>query len=195
MWGQILLNIIFIAALIAWAAELVWLYREATLERKDPITLISGAAAFFVLAAPVAMYRPDLIKHMSAFWERVLRLEQHQPSRQAPVARLIGGGQAYPLTRDQTRIGNYRNNDIVLDHPTVSAYHVEITLRPDGRHEVIDRNTRNGTRVNGSLIRTAVLRDGDQLMLGAITLHYLRSSSVERAFQNGGLPISRRKAS
>lgn len=195
MWGQIFLNVIFIAALIAWAVELIWLYREATLEGKDPISLVSGAAAFFVLAVPVAMYRPDLIHLMSAFWERVLRIEQHQPSRQAPTARLIDGAKVYPLTRDQTRIGTYRNNDIVLDHPTISAYHVEITLRPDGRHEVIDRNTRNGTRVNGSLIRTAVLRDGDQLMLGAITLHYLRSSTVERAFQNGGLPISRRKAS
>ncbi len=195
MWGQLLLNIFFIAALIAWVAELIWLYREANLEAKDPISLVSGAAVFFVLAAPVALYRPDLVYRMSAFWERLLRLEQQQPSRQAPAARLICGGQAYPLTRDQTRIGNYRNNDIVLDHPTVSAYHVEITLRPDGRHEVVDRNTRNGTRVNGSLVRTAVLRDGDQLMLGAITLHYLRSSSVERAFQNGGLPISRRKAS
>ncbi len=195
MLGQILLNAIFIAALIAWAVELIWLYREATLEAKDPISVISGAATFFVLAAPIAMYRPDLVYRMSAFWERVLRLEQYQPSRQEPVARLICDGQVFPLTRDQTRIGSYRNNDIVLDHPTVSAYHVEITLRSDGRHEVVDRNTRNGTRVNGSLIRAAVLRDGDQLMLGAMSLHYLRSSSVERAFQNGELPISRRKAS
>ena len=148
-----------------------------------------------MLAAPAAIYRPDLVYRLSEFWERVLRLDQDQPNRQAPVARLICGGQVFPLTRVQTRIGNYRNNDIVLDHPTVSAYHVEITLCSDGRHEVVDRNTCNGTRVNGSLIRTVVLRDGDQLMLGAISLHYLRSSSVERAFQNGGLPISRRKAS
>jgi hypothetical protein len=195
MWGGLLLNIICIAALITWAVELIWLYREATLEGKDAISLVSGAAVFFVLAAPVAIYRPDLVYRLSEFWERVLRLDQYQPNRQAPVARLICDGQVFPLTRVQTRIGNYRNNDIVLDHPTLSAYHVEITLRSDGRHEVVDRNTRNGTRVNGSLIRTAVLRDGDQLMLGAISLHYLRSSSVERAFQNGGLPISRRKAS
>lgn len=195
MWGQIFLNIIIIAALIAWAVELIWLYREATLERKDPISLVSGAAVFFVLAIPAAMHQPDLVDRVSAFWERVLRLDRYQPSRQEPVARLIYDGQVFPLTRDQTRIGNYRNNDIVLDHPTVSAYHVEIALRPDGRHEVVDRNTRNGTRVNGSLIRSAVLRDGDQIMLGAMLLHYLRISSVERTFQGDEVPFSRRKAS
>lgn len=195
MWGQILLNFVFITALIVWIVELLWLYREATLDGRDPIAQVSGAAVFFILAAPAAIYRPDLVNRMAEFWERALPLDRYQPGRQEPVARLICGGKVFPLTREQTRIGNFRNNDIVLDHPTVSAYHVEITLRSDGRHEIVDRNTRNGTRVNGSLIRTAVLRDGDQIMLGAVSLHYLRSSSMERAFQNGGLPINRRKAS
>ena len=46
MWRELLLNIICIAALIAWAVELIWLYREARLEEKDAISLVSGAAVF-----------------------------------------------------------------------------------------------------------------------------------------------------
>jgi len=77
------------------------------------------------------------------------------------------------------RIGRYPNNEIVLDHSTVSAYHAEIIERPDGRHEIQDNGSRNGTRVNGDIVSSRILKEGDLITLGAASMHYLGASSRE----------------
>jgi hypothetical protein len=199
MSGHTLLNIVLIAGLVVWIAELIWLYRRAQADGEDGFSLVSGEAIFFVLAIPVANLAPDLVADMADFWDRVASaiggLFSRGPFQRGEEAtpRLIVGGKSVPLTQERVRIGRYSNNDIILDHPTVSAYHAEITLRPDGRHELVDRESRNGTRINGNPIRSAVLRDGDQITLGAITLHYLIRSSTERAIQGGLAAQSRRR--
>jgi pSer/pThr/pTyr-binding forkhead associated (FHA) protein len=101
------------------------------------------------------------------------------------VPRLIVAGKTIPLTQDRVQIGRYENNDLMLDHPTVSAYHAEITLRPDGKYELMDRDSRNGTRINGTMVRAAVLKHGDQITLGALTIHYLVGSDSEPAQRTG----------
>ncbi len=191
MSGQSLLIVIIVLGLIVWAGELAWLYRRALVEEADPIGFVSGAAFFFVLAAPVALYAPEVVDVMDGFWERIIRLE-FIPRGEDNTPRLIVAGKSVALNQPRVRIGRYPNNDVVLDHPTVSAYHAEITLRPDGRHELIDRESRNGTRINGSPVRSAILRDGDQITLGAITLHYLVRPTSERQIQ-AGLPYSTRR--
>lgn len=191
MSGQAVLGFIVFALFVIWIAELVWLYRQAKETGDDPIAIVSGAAVFFVLALPIANMAPDLIDQMADFWERLFSGGLFQRSEEM-TPRLIVGGKSVPLTGERLRIGRYTNNDLILDHPTVSAYHAEITLRPDGRHELADRESRNGTRINGNPIRSAVLRDGDQITLGAITLHYLIRASTERTIQ-GGLPSSQRR--
>ncbi len=190
MSGQSLLIVIIVLGLIVWAGELAWLYRRAQVEEADPIGFVSGAAFFFVLAAPVALYAPEVVDVMDGFWERIIRLE-FLPRGEDNTPRLIVAGKSVALNQPRVRIGRYPNNDVVLDHPTVSAYHAEITLRPDGRHELVDRESRNGTRINGSPVRSAILRDGDQITLGAITLHYLVRPTSERQIQ-AGLPYSTR---
>ena len=177
--------IAFILLGLLWIAELVWLYWDSQHRRTDPIRTVSGAATFFVFAAPVAVFAPSLVESAGRFWERV----------SAPIERALGGGgrravgganaparllidgDSKPLTMQKVRLGRYPNNEVVLDHSTVSAYHAEIIQRPDGRHEILDRESRNGTRVNGALIRNQVLRDGDLIALGAATLHYLSADS------------------
>ena len=90
------------------------------------------------------------------------------------------------VLQNMLRIGRFGNNDLVIDHPTVSAYHAEISLRPDGRHELTDRESRNGTRINGTPIRSAVLRDGDLITIGAVSLHYLIRPPAEGSL--GSIP-------
>lgn len=191
MSGQSVLFVFIFLGVIIWLGELVWLYRHAQVEEADPIGYVSGAAFFFVLAVPVALYAPEVIDVMDSFWERIARLE-FIPHGEDDAPRLIVAGKSVALNQPRVRIGRYPNNDVVLDHPTVSAYHAEITLRPDGRHELIDRESRNGTRINGSPVRSAILRDGDQITLGAITLHYLVKPTSERQIQ-AGLPYSTRR--
>ncbi len=101
-------------------------------------------------------------------------------------------GRTVLLIQDRVRIGRYPNNDIVIDHPTVSAYHAELIRRPDGRYELVDRESRNGTRINGTPVRSAILRHSDQITLGAITVHFLATSTTEQALNQGGVPLRRR---
>lgn len=179
VWGIVLLGIL-------WLAQLIWLFWDSQNRRADPIRTVSGAAPFFVFAAPIAVFSPGTVDKVGKFWEGV----------SAPIERALGGrgtssssgtntparllidGNASPLTIQRTRLGRYPNNEVVLDHSTVSAYHAEIIERPDGRHEIVDRESRNGTRVNGALIRNQVLRDGDLITLGAASMHYLGESTV-----------------
>lgn len=178
VWGIVLLGIL-------WLAELIWLYWDSQNRRADPIRTVSGAATFFVFAAPVAVFSPDTVDRVGRFWERVSApIERafggggsHGSAATHTPARLLIDGNSKPLTIQRVRLGRYPNNEVVLDHSTVSAYHAEIIQRPDGRHEIIDRESRNGTRVNGALVRNQVLRDGDLISLGAASMHY-RSEST-----------------
>lgn len=186
MSPQWVLAAIILISVGVWASELVWIWTEAIRRRQDPLRQVSGAAIFFVAAAPVAIYLPNLVEGMADFWERLFSAELMDRFRSPgtpDVPRLIVAGKTIPLTQDRVQIGRFENNDLVLDHPTVSAYHAEIMLRPDGRYELMDRDSRNGTRINGTVIRSAVLKHGDQITLGALTVHYLVSAGSDRALQ------------
>jgi hypothetical protein len=189
--GPTVLTIVFVLAVLVWLAQLLWLFRTAQNQHTDPFRTVSGAAFFFVLAAPVAMSSPGLVDRMGGAVERVVNRVAPNGGRgqaePAIPARLLISGEQMPLTGPRIRLGRYPNNEIVLDHSTVSAYHAEIIQRPDGRHEIIDRESRNGTRVNGALIRNQVLRDGDLITLGAASIHYLSESSsdTQAAFAGG----------
>jgi hypothetical protein len=191
MNSQTILTVVFVAAVLIWLGQLLWLFRAAESQRTDPFRTVSGAAFFFVLAAPVAMGSPALVDRMGGFVERVV--DRLAPSGEREVvepampARLLISGEQRPITGPRIRLGRYPNNEIVLDHTTVSAYHAEIVQRPDGRHEIVDNESRNGTRVNGALVTNQVLRDGDLITLGAASIHYLSESTsgTQAAFAGG----------
>lgn len=69
------------------------------------------------------------------------------------------------------RIGALAGNGLQLDDPSVSGLHVELTHDEDGV-VVRDLGSRNGTRVNGVLVREAVLTEGATLRLGASELRF-----------------------
>ena len=76
------------------------------------------------------------------------------------------------FTQSPVRIGRSRDNDVVLpeDHsPESSARHAEF------RHEagawwIVDLDSTNGTRLNGSVVRRAKLEPGDSVGFGDITV-------------------------
>jgi hypothetical protein len=176
MSSQTVITIIILLAVLIWIGQLVWIYLRAQQEGDDPFDLVSGAALFFVAAAPMVLYAPHVVERVASFWSGLFQPEMMDRFRQPgvpDVPRLIVAGKTIPLTEDRIQIGRFENNDLVLDHPTISAYHAEISLRADGRHELTDRDSRNGTRINGTIVRQAVLKHGDQITLGALTIHYL----------------------
>ncbi len=88
----------------------------------------------------------------------------------------IGGpraGEVVPLKGAKIRIGALPDNDVVIPTDTISRYHVAIHVK-GRRAEIEDLNSRNGTFVNGSAVRTAPLHPGDKIRLADIDLVYER---------------------
>ena len=80
-----------------------------------------------------------------------------------------GAGSTIDLSRGTTTIGRDASNDIVLDEPTVSRMHSEISGRTTG-YWIQDLNSRNGTFVNSRDISTEprLLYDRDRIEIGRI---------------------------
>jgi len=66
-----------------------------------------------------------------------------------------------------TRIGRARDNDLVIDHPSVSVHHCELVL---GLESLIVRDcaSTNGTFVDGQPVRESSLHPGQVLRFGEI---------------------------
>jgi len=71
-----------------------------------------------------------------------------------------GGLIIHELRGRITTVGRRPDNDIVLDDPTVSRDHAEIT-GDDKSYRLRDLNSTDGTTVNGRLIKEVDLKDGD----------------------------------
>ena len=70
----------------------------------------------------------------------------------------------------RSSIGQHESNDVVLEEDrTVSRFHCEILL-DEGGARVRDLSSRNGTKVDGTRVVEAFLRDGAELQVGATKL-------------------------
>jgi ABC transport system ATP-binding/permease protein len=109
------------------------------------------------------------------------------------------------FNRPLVTIGRAAENDIRLEHPTVSTRHAQILKLPEG-FELIDLGSTNGTFVNGQPIDRQVLRPGNRVSLGAVQFVFdgqgmeqqsdgsririsCRSLRVEARDFNTGMPI------
>ncbi|MEZ4522133.1 MAG: FHA domain-containing protein [Thermomicrobiales bacterium] len=202
MTAQNIFTVVVVMLVLVWLAQLFLLGMLARNQGSDPVRVVSGATIFFPVPLPVAQLAPGLVDAVGGFWESlvgsVFGSGRDRGSAPPPMAasggpaqatateaRLLIDGAEFPLSLPRTRMGRYPNNEVVIDHPTVSAYHAEIIRRPDNRHEIVDRESRNGTRVNGALIRSQILKDGDLITLGGSTLHYLSSPApAQPAYQS-----------
>lgn len=72
----------------------------------------------------------------------------------------------HELGRDIVMLGRGPSNQIVVDHPTVSAHHA-VLLRTSASYSLKDLDSANGTRVNGDLVTDAELKDGDRITFGS----------------------------
>ena len=70
-----------------------------------------------------------------------------------------------------TTIGRREDCDVVLDDPQASRLHAEIRVDA-GRFVVVDRQSTNGTRVNGSMVHEQELRPGDEIAIGGQRLRF-----------------------
>ncbi|MCG8420722.1 MAG: sigma 54-interacting transcriptional regulator [Proteobacteria bacterium] len=78
-------------------------------------------------------------------------------------------GQRSVLDRRTLAIGSHPSNDLVLSDRAVSRFHCTIACHDTG-HRIVDRDSANGTYVNGVRIRDAYLPDDARIQVGSTTL-------------------------
>jgi len=191
--GQTWLAVVFLVLALIWLAELVAIHRWAPRAGRDPLLMVSGAALFFVFALPLATSAPELVEQVGHLWEALVRpLSRGRSGNLQATPRLVMPGRTVLLIQDRVRIGRDLAHDLFVLPPAAAASHAVLLRRADGRHALVARQSRNGTRINGTPVRSAILRHGDQITLGAITVHFLATSTTEQALNQGGVPLRRR---
>ncbi len=80
-------------------------------------------------------------------------------------------GTVFPLSGEELRIGKAPENDVVIDHPTVSRNHL-VVRRLGDRFLVQDLDSTNGTFLDGAQVREAYLRPGALLEVGDVRLRF-----------------------
>ena len=86
---------------------------------------------------------------------------------------------AFPILGTRTPIGREPDNAIQLSDSEVSKHHALIHAGPGG-WEIEDRDSRNGTFVNGKQIKRIALRNNDQLRIGSIDLLFETIADTEK---------------
>ena len=103
------------------------------------------------------------------------------PGQRAKLVGISGKhrGEELVLGRSPIRLGRSDENDLQIEHPSISRKHLRLHL-DNGTWKVMDAESRNGVRVNGEPYAQIGLRHGDVLEVG-----HLRYAFVEpgRAFQ------------
>lgn len=80
-----------------------------------------------------------------------------------------GKKEVYALASPEITLGRNHDNDIVLRDGQASRLHAKILSREEG-HAIRDMGSYNGTRVNGKMIKDAVLEEADEIRIGRSSL-------------------------
>jgi pSer/pThr/pTyr-binding forkhead associated (FHA) protein len=83
-------------------------------------------------------------------------------------------GKEFDLTRPQMIIGRTDENDLVVNHRSISRNHAKVTRDPEtSRYTISDLQSSNGVRVNGQDYGKVELRRGDTVDLGHVRLRFV----------------------
>ncbi|MFC4030534.1 FHA domain-containing protein [Streptomyces polygonati] len=122
---------------------------------------------------------------------------QAQPRPQAPSG---GAGDRNPTTFHRLalgrvmRIGRALENELVVSDLQVSRYHAEFRAHPDGRYEIVDLGSHNGTYVNGRAVQRHLLVPNDIVGVGHSTFR-LVGDQLEEFVDTGEVSFSARRLS
>ncbi len=95
----------------------------------------------------------------------------------------------HPIHKVPFKIGRDPNNDMVLGSKIVSREHAQIVRGKEGL-TIVDLDSQNGTCVNGTRIKEALLRDGDEILIGGILILYEETITENIHFSEGDSPLN-----
>ena len=96
--------------------------------------------------------------------------------QRAEMPRLVGlagpyRGKEYYLMRSEVKFGRTDENDISIDHQSVSRQHAKFVLDGDG-WKVVDNKSANGVKVNGDEYGISAVKPGDTIELGHLKFRF-----------------------
>ncbi|MCB9638677.1 MAG: FHA domain-containing protein [Myxococcales bacterium] len=92
-------------------------------------------------------------------------------------------GKRFPMKKDKVTIGRTDDNDIYIDHVSVSRAHAELSFQ-NGTFQIRDLGSANGVRVNGEDFERCDLRLGDIIELGHVRIRFASSSESNQVELN-----------
>ncbi len=117
------------------------------------------------------------------------QLEDLAASEPGATARLVvvrgrASKRVVALTSEPVTVGRDASNILTLHDPSVSRRHAAVAS--DGAAWVLtDQGSANGTTVNGTRVASCVLRSGDQIGIGDVTLLFEAASAAWRCQRCG----------
>ena len=90
-----------------------------------------------------------------------------------------GRPQVFSMFQEVASIGRANDNDIVLNDFSVSRRHAYLK-REEGDWVLYDNGSTNGVRVNDTTVPRAVVKDGDQALIGTFVLRFRDDPTVSR---------------
>jgi len=81
-------------------------------------------------------------------------------------------GTEYPITAETMILGRTGENDLKVDHHSISRNHAKVVVK-DGKVKMVDLQSKNGIRVNGEYWEESSLKSGDIIELGKVQFRYV----------------------
>ncbi len=107
------------------------------------------------------------------------RISPNVPTLLAISSQLAGSD--YSLDGETMIIGRTGDNDVRIDHHSISRNHAKVVIA-DGKTKMVDLGSKNGLRINGEFWEEADLKDGDIIELGKVKFRYI-APGVEFVFR------------
>ncbi len=131
---------------------------------RQPVAVPPGAVLRLGNSLDLTLLPPDLSRTPLPT-PRQIRLVS-QPQAGLVITVINGPSQRVALPERPVKIGRRPENDIVIEHPSVSGEHAEIIPVAAGQFQIIDLDSRNGLQVHGQAFKRKPLRPGEGIHIG-----------------------------
>lgn len=144
--------------------------QQAMATARQPDLAVAGAATVPVQAVVAGAHSSlPTVQHPAVSASQVKGPEK--PARLIVISTNFAR-QEFPLDKAAVVIGRTDDNDVVLNHRSISRHHAKIVRENDHFH-IVDMQSANGVRVNGEEYGKVELRKGDQIDLGHVRLIFV----------------------
>ncbi len=119
-----------------------------------------------------AVIRIDQIEGNTGRKRAVAEIAQDEAPRLV-VLNTDFAGREFVCNKTEMKIGRTDDNDIALDHRSLSRTHCKVVREESGEWRVVDMQSANGLMVNGESYAQVTLRPGDVIELGHVKLKFV----------------------